>query len=139
MNTPIIDTSQFKIKLQMNVFEADVAYPSNAIMTVAVDSDGFSAVTDMDVDIKQLIRFTDDLTELYNTLKGVAKIQEPYDMQQFIEFSGDGKGHIYISGKLNSFGQNGSAQELKFENSIDQTSLPEFISNLSDVCCKYKT
>ena len=139
MNTPIIDTSQFKIKLQMNVFEADVAYPSNTIMTVVVDSDGFSAVTDMDVDIKQLIRFTDDLTELYNTLKGVAKIQEPYDMQQFIEFSGDGKGHIYISGKLNSFGQNGSAQELKFENSIDQTSLPEFISNLSDVCCKYKT
>ena len=139
MNTPIIDTSQFKIKLQMNVFEADVAYPSNTIMTVAVDSDGFSAVTDMDVDIKQLIRFTDDLTELYNTLKGVAKIQEPYDMQQFIEFSGDGKGHIYISGKLNSFGQNGSTQELKFENSIDQTSLPKFISNLSDVCCKYKT
>ena len=139
MNTPIIDTSQFKIKLQMNVFEADVAYPSNTIMTVAVDSDGFSAVAVMDVDIKQLIRFTDDLTELYNTLKGVAKIQEPYDMQQFIEFSGDGKGHIYISGKLNSFGQNGSAQELKFENSIDQTSLPKFISNLSDVCCKYKT
>lgn len=139
MNTPIIDTSQFKIKLQMNVFEADVAYPSNTIMTVAVDSDGFSAVTDMDVDIKQLIRFTDDLTELYNTLKGVAKIQEPYDMQQFIEFSGDGKGHIYISGKLNSFGQNGSTQELKFENSIDQTSLPKFISNLSDICCKYKT
>lgn len=138
MIMPSIETSQFKIKLQIKVFDSDLNYLSNTIMTVAVDSDGFSAVADMDVDIKQLIAFADDLTKLYNTLKGVAKIQEPYGMQQFIEFSGDGIGHIYISGKLNSFGQNGSAQELKFENSVDQTCLPKFISNLSDVCCKYR-
>ncbi len=139
MNTLGIETSQFEIKLQLNVFDTDVDYPSNTVMNVAVYSDGFSAVADMDIDIKQLIVFKDNLAELYNTLKGVAKIQEPYGMQQFIEFSGDGKGYIQISGKLNSFGQNGSAQELKFENSIDQTCLPEFISNLSDICCKYKT
>lgn len=138
MIMPSIETSQFKIKLQIKVFDSDLNYHSNTIMTVAVDSDGFSAVADMDVDIKQLIAFTDDLTKLYNTLKGVAKIQEPYGMQQFIEFSSDGIGHIYISGKLNSFGQNGSAQELKFENSVDQTCLPKFISNLSDLCCKYR-
>ena len=138
MIMPSIETSQFKIKLQIKVFDSDLNYHSNTIMTVAVDSDGFSAVADMDVDIKQLIAFTDDLTILYNTLKGVAKIQEPYGMQQFIELSSDGIGHIYISGKLNSFGQNGSAQELKFENSVDQTCLPKFISNLSDLCCKYR-
>ena len=52
MNTPSIETSQFKIDLKIKVFDTDIDYPSNTIMTVAVCSDGFSAVADMDIDIK---------------------------------------------------------------------------------------
>lgn len=92
----------------------------------------------MDIDIKEFVRFVDSLSTLYNTLNGIAIIQEPYGVQQFIKFCGDRTGHIYISGKLNSKGRKGFIQELTFENSVDQTYLPDFIDKLSLFCTKYR-
>ena len=73
MNVLSIETPQFKINLQIKIFDSDVNYPSNTIITVSVASDDFSAVTDMDIDIKQLIAFTDNFSMLYTTLESNAK------------------------------------------------------------------
>lgn len=133
----LIKSANFDIRLQLKVIEADIEYPSNTILTISVNSDGFCANTDMDIDIKQFKAFVDALSSLYSSLTGSAVIQEPYGEQQFIEFSADRSGHIGIRGKLCSNGRNGFFQELIFENCIDQTYLPDFIKNLSLLCSKY--
>ena len=66
------------ICFQLKVFESDVAYSSNTILTISVISDNFSANTDMDIDIKSFVVFADALSSLYTTLNGTAIIQEPY-------------------------------------------------------------
>jgi hypothetical protein len=89
----------------------------------------------MDIDIKKFKIFTDELSELYVTLNGSASIVESYG-EQFIKFSGDGSGYIYVSGHLSSGIESGSLQKLFFENSFDQTYLPEFLKSLSEFCEK---
>lgn len=132
-----IEKDNFSISFQLNVFESDIQYSSNTILTVAVESDGFCAESNMDIDIKEFAAFVDTLTALFSTLKGNAIIQEPYGQKQYISFSSDNTGHVFINGKLNSNGRNGFSQELVFENSIDQTYMPDFISSLSELCKKY--
>ena len=138
MTSYSIVSSIFNICLTLNVFESDIKYPSNTIMTVCVESDGFSANTDMDIDIKQFVVFVDNLATLYSMLNGKAVIKEPYGEEQFLEFSGNRTGHICIRGRLCSNGRNGFIQELIFENCIDQTFLPKFIRELSALCAKYR-
>lgn len=133
-----IKGSNFELSFQIKVFESDIQYPSNSILTVSVNSDSFSANTNMDIDIKEFVRFTDALSIIYTTLDGVATIQEPYGSQQFIKFSGDRSGHIFVVGRLNSNGRSGFCQELTFENLIDQTYLPDFLDELTSFCAKYR-
>ena len=130
-NEFILQSLTFKLSLDFNVFKSDIAYPSNTILSVSVSSAGFSASTTMDVDIKEIAKFCDELEQLYSSLKGSTKICEPFGNRQYICFSGDGRGHILISGILNSNGLNGFWQELKFENSVDQTCLPSFLDELT--------
>lgn len=133
-----IKSPDFDLCLQLKIYEADIACPSNTILTISLRSDGFSANANMDVDIKEFVTFVDSLSSLYTTLKGVAILQEPFDKQQFIEFRADRSGHICIRGRLNSNGRKGFVQELSFENRIDQTYLPDFIKSLSLFCTKYR-
>lgn len=137
-DTVLLKSESFSISLDFEVFESDISYPSNTILTVSVSSAGFSASTTMDIDIKDIPTFYYELQKLYDSLMGEAKIQEPYGNQQYILFSGDKKGHILVSGVLNSNGANGFWQELKFENCIDQTFLPQFLKNLSTFSNQYK-
>ena len=134
----LIKSANFDIRLQLKVFDADIEYSSNTILTISVNSDGFCASTDMDIDIKQLVAFVDALSSLYSSLTGSAVIQEPYGEQQFIEFCTDRSGHISIRGELSSNGRKGFMQKLTFENCIDQTYLPEFINSLTLCCAKYR-
>ena len=134
----LIKSPNFDIRFQLKVFEVDIEYSSNTILTVSVNSDGFCANTDMDIDIKQFVAFVDDLSSLYSSLTGSAVIQEPYGEQQFIEFCTDRSGHISIRGELSSNGRKGFMQKLTFENCIDQTYLPEFINILTLCCAKYR-
>ena len=133
-----IKSADFDICFLLKVFETDIAYTSNTILTISVNSDGFCANTDMDIDIKEFVAFVDSLSSLYKTLNGTALIQEPYGERQFIEFSADRSGHIRIRGELSSNGRNGFVQKLNFENCIDQTYLPDFIKNLSLLCAEYR-
>ena len=91
----------------------------------------------MDINIKAARDFCNELENIYNTLKGSTKIQEAYG-KQYILFSGDGHGHIMVSGFLDSQGANGFWQELKFENCIDQTHLPSFLKGLANFTAQFK-
>ena len=133
-----IKSADFDICFRLKVFETDIAYTSNTILTISVNSDGFCANTDMDIDIKEFVAFVDSLSSLYKTLNGTALIQEPYGERQFVEFSADRSGYIRIRGELSSNGRNGFVQKLNFENCIDQTYLPDFIQNLSLLCAEYR-
>ena len=137
-DTIVLESQDFCLSLEFKVFESDISYPSNTILSVSVTSAGFSASTTMDIDVKDMPTFCSKLQKLYDSLKGEAKIQEPFGNQQHITFSGDGKGHILISGKLNSNGANGFWQELNFENCIDQTYMPQFLKNLLSFSNQYK-
>lgn len=133
----VIETECFKLSLDFQVFESDISYPSNTILSVCVLSEGFSASATMDIDIKDIASFCVNLQKVYNSLSGEAKIQEPFENRQYLLFSGDRKGHILISGTLNSHGAKGFWQELKFENMIDQTHLPLFIEKLDAISRSY--
>ncbi len=136
-DTILLESESFSLLLDFQVFESDISYPSNTILTVSVSSVGFSASTTMDIDIKDIPTFCNELQNLYDSLKGEAKIQEPYGNQQCILFSGDKKGHILVSGMLNSNCANGFWQELKFENCIDQTFLPKFLRKMTAFSNQY--
>ena len=137
-NTFLLESESFSLSLGFEVFESDISYPSNTILTVSVSSAGFSASTTMDIDIKDIPTFYYELQKVYDSLKGEARIQEPYGDQQYILFSGDKKGHILVSGTLNSNGENGFWQELKFENCIDQTFFSQFLKKLSAFSNQYR-
>ena len=136
-DTILLESESFRLSLDSQVFESDISYPSNTILSVSVSSEGFSASTTMDIDIKDIQTFCNELQKTYDSLKGEAKIQEPYGNQQYILFTGDKKGHIFVSGMLNSNSANGFWQELKFENCLDQTFLPQFLRKLTALSNKY--
>ena len=133
----MLESEQFTLSLNFQVFESDIKYPSNTILAVCISSSGFSATTTMDIDIKAVRNFCNELENIYNTLKGSTKIQETYG-KQYILFSGDGLGHIMVSGFLDSQGANGFWQELKFENCIDQTYFPSFLKELTRFTAQFK-
>ena len=137
-NTFLLESESFSLSLGFDVFESDISYPFNTVLTVSVSSAGFSASTKMDIDIKDIPTFYYELQKVYDSLKGEAKIQEPYGNRQYILFSGDKKGHILVSGVLNSNGAEGFWQELKFENCIDQTFFPQFLKKLSAFSNQYR-
>ena len=122
----------FRLSLVFHVFESDIACPANAVISVCVSGGGFSGCAEMDIDIKDIAGFCGDLQRIYDSLAGEARIQEPFGERQYILFSGDRRGHVMISGMLTSGGAGGCRQELRFENCIDQTSLPCFLGGLTE-------
>ena len=129
----LLENENFRLSLGFNVFESDISYSTNTILSVAVTSAQFSASVTMDIDIKDIAAFCDDLKHIYECLSGTAKIQEPYGSEQYILFSSDKYGHVTVSGYLNSYGVNNSWLELKFEDSIDQTHLAALYKDLSNL------
>ena len=43
----LIKSANFDISLQLKVFETDIQYPSNTVLTISVNSDGFCAKADL--------------------------------------------------------------------------------------------
>ena len=123
------------ITLDLEVFENDIMCPINTSMNVKVESCGFCGNAIMDIDVKEFAKFSSQLFEIYTTLKGNAKIQEPYGQKQFIEFDGDGMGHIVIRGMI--WGETCFSQKLLFENMIDQTVLKKLAKELKDCYSVY--
>lgn len=132
-----LESEEFVLSISPQIFETDINYPCNTILEVEIWSSGFSGKTTMDIDIKELAKFADDLLKLYENLTGEAQIHEVYGTQMQITFSGNGRGHINIKGYLQNYNRLGNEQNLSFENDIDQTCLREFCYNLNNSLGKY--
>ncbi len=130
-------TPYFSISFSIKVFESDTQPPSNSILTVLVDSDGFGASANMDIDIKHFVYFVEELSALYTTLQGTAVLEEAFG-KQFIKFSINRTGQICINGRLHSNGHHGFLQELSFQNCVEPTSLTIFLKKLTSFCEKYR-
>lgn len=125
-------TERFYLSLNLRVFESDIQYPSNTIMDIEIESDGFSGKASMDIDVKELAKFATKLYEIYERLNGEARIEETYGEKMYISFEGDGRGHINVNGMLCNMGHS-----LKFENEFDQTYLQVFAYELKQAYSKY--
>jgi len=128
-------SEQFELQIEMSVYKSDISLPVNTTLNISVHSYGFYANTTMDIDIKNLIVFARELLQLYTTLSGTAKLEEPYG-NSFIEFLAETGGHIAIKGQLNKQYLNFS-HKLWFENEIDQTYLCDFVASILDECNEY--
>ena len=127
-------TNNFELKLSPDFYIGDIAYPTNTVMSVIVHCDGFGASTSMDISIKELAVFSEDLCQIYDTLSGEARIEEPYGLHMYLHFIGDGRGHISVKGFLHGGNRIGNEYKLEFENSIDQTELRPFCFALRNAC-----
>lgn len=126
----ILESENFTISLAPQFFQADINLPVNTKLSIEVKSDGFTAQTTMDIDIKSLAQFANDLNYIYKNLTVEARLEEPYGSYMGIAFKGDGRGHINIKGCLEKTNPSGVQQVLEFENRIDQTDLRVFCSDL---------
>lgn len=124
-----LDAGHFSLTLNPEIYFSDIEYPENTILHIHLYSNGFSAITTMDIDFKECKVFISEINNLYNTLKGSTSITEPYGSQK-ITFSADKTGHIDVFGNLTSM-TNGYSHSLEFENSFDQTYLKDFVYELN--------
>ena len=132
-----IGTDKFILDLSPEIYKQDQSYSVNANLGVKVFSYGFSAETSMEVGVKEIAEFSDEIMYLYNTLTGVARLEEPYGFHNYIEFIAQKSGHIKVKGRLNNACAYGYEQEINFENEIDQTCIRNFSNQLFSNFSKY--
>ena len=106
--------------------EAKRYNPYNCTAVLTVRSNGFAGVSPCDFDMRELIRFTDELRKMYDFKLNSTGIQE-IGYGGTLDFSLDHTGHIRISGDVFGYAMQ---HELKFEFEADQTSLAPFIAGL---------
>lgn len=125
MSEHILKTDNFFLKISADIDKNDIDNPVNTILTVEVVSCGFSAKAEFETDVSKLAEFSENLQSLYDTLEGSASICETYGYKRYVSFSADKRGIITACGFLcDEMRKN----ELKFENSFDQTYLNSFVS-----------
>ena len=95
---------------------------------IKVFSDGFYGKGDMEVPVKKLVNFAVDLKKIYDTLKGSARLEEPYFPNNFIEFVMTKTGRVVVSGRIHDCYPR--PRTLTFEDEIDQTYLQAFANAL---------
>ena len=132
-----IETDTFILEFSPEIHLQDFAYPVNVTLGVKVSSYGYSAETFMDVRVQDIAEFAVQLNNLYETLEGEAKLEEPYSVHNYIVFIAEPNGHIKVIGQLNNKNVFGYTQEINFENEIDQTFLRSFIDQLFTDFRKY--
>ena len=133
----IIETENFFVCIEPEIFEADINLSTNTILKIDVKSNGFTASTTMDIDIKDLAKLGKDLCQIYETLQGNARLEEPYGQHMYMSFVGNNRGHIAIKGYLHKGNRTGSEQVLEFQNDVDQTCLRQFYLELLSNYEKY--
>lgn len=134
MHEHILESDNFCLRLSLNVFESDIEYPVNTNMTVVVKCSGFSANSDMDIDIKKFAEFSNKLMTVYRDVEGEAEIKEPYGYEKYITFTADRTGHIVVKGYLCD---DSRSNELRFETVFDQTYLKDFTEELAMTYSRY--
>jgi hypothetical protein len=94
---------------------------------VEVSAGAFTGHVAAGLRVDELVRFREELQDLYRTLKGEARLDS---MEQWLRLTatGDGIGHVEVVGSVKD--QPGTGNELRFTLKIDQTFLPEIIDGL---------
>ena len=118
-----LETENFSLELLPGIHQDNFPYPKANSLQVKVSSLGFSADSIMDIDDIALSDFAVNLNELYETLSGSARLEEPYGMHCFLEFTAVTGGRIRIKGRIHNKKGIGYGHELIFENEVDQTYL----------------
>lgn len=131
-----LETKNFFLEIRPEVHENDLPFRINTRLSVKVVSYGFSAEAVMDIDAREFVKFALRLNELYETLGGSARLEEPYGMRCYIEFIACGRGHIQVKGEVHNGTNHGYEQKLAFENEIDQTDLKTFAKALLAEFCR---
>ena len=110
--------------------DEEAGNPYNCYFRIKALSDGFSALSaGCEYDSKALKRFIKELDELIDFKREAVHFEE-YGYGSTITFSGDGMGHIKVSGVI--YGEHRS-QSLLFEFMTDQTVYPSFIKELRNL------
>ena len=125
-----LETENFSLELLPGIHQDNFPYPRANSLQVKVSSLGFSADSIMDIDAIALSDFAVNLNELYETLSGSVRLEEPYGMHCFLEFTAVAGGHIRIKGYIHNKMGIGYGHELIFENEVDQTYLRGFAKTL---------
>jgi hypothetical protein len=100
---------------------------SGGVCNLDVQSSPFQAQIKFFFDNPSLLKFIDQLKNLENSLSGKARLGNMYE-DPYIQFEGNGRGHVTVSGKLQVSGDH--SQQLEFEFRTDQTALGPFIHEL---------
>lgn len=121
----------FKLEIEIEIFKKDIEIPTNSILNVKIDSDNFTAITTMDIDLNSFKKFARELLNIYDSLDGSVILKENYG-DNYIEFKANHSGHIFVNGVVHNHCRNGHIQELKFENEFDQTYLKDFVKEINE-------
>lgn len=132
-----LKSENFFLEFAPTIYENDLSFPINTSLGIKVSSYGFSTDSVMDIDVRGLADFSISLNRLYETLKGAARLEEPYGVHSYIEFIACNGGHIKVKGNIHNKNAYGYEQELSFENELDQTYLKSFVKELFDDYKKY--
>ena len=127
-----LETADFGLHMELRIFDDEKGCPSDTITSVEVESHGFSGRASMDISVKELIKFADDLSGIYECLTGKARLRETFG-NMYISFAGDGRGHIGVEGMLSM-----DCHCLEFENIVDQTDMKEFSDKLRKALSVYR-
>lgn len=132
MSAHILEAYDFRLEFAATIFDNDINSPVNTYLGVYVKNDDFCGSAVLEIDIRQLAEFSLKLKEVYNTLTGIAEIEEPYGHNGSISFSADKSGHIKVSGHIctEHIRTEIKKNELIFAASFDQTFLRPFADGL---------
>ena len=125
-----IETETFRLEWNALVHEEDRSVPVNTSLLVKLFSYDYSASALLDTSVQDLSEFARQLNEIYEILRGTARLQFPYDQDSYVEFASDPIGHFRISGCISNANAYGFTQKLYFENEAEQTYLKEFVKSL---------
>ena len=91
-----LESENFLLEFNPTVYENDLSFIVNTSLGIKVFSYGFSADSVMDIDVRDLAGFSISLNRLYETLKGSARLEDPYGVHSYIEFIACSGGHIKV-------------------------------------------
>ena len=109
---------------------------SGGMCSLDLISTPFTAATGFTFDYPPMTDFIERLAALQESLVGEARLGQQYE-EPFVLFSGDGRGHITVSGVLGDYGDH--IQRLEFEFTTDQTALGPFVQDLRNLAADRAT
>jgi hypothetical protein len=101
---------------------------------IEVQAGGFHGKADAAILTSEVKEFTSEVRTLFETLRGSANFQT-LEGQLSLELTGDGKGHIELTGEVRD--QPGIGNRLRFTLQIDQSQLGQSLREIEGVISKF--